>query len=199
MRVLALIFVVVALSAVSTHAAPVEYESTVAWWGKRGHAAEGNPVSGFALPVLSGDRMLGTLTLVFPRQSERGAFLQIPMAIYPSGDFKGKKVTTIIGINSQAFVGFVDDDRFLVYLNAKAPPPLPGMKAGTSVREALREARGTIHVRTDPASSSGIIVKPTRTEAAAPGLAERLRSQGLQPASLGEVLKECDAFMKGSR
>jgi len=181
----------------SAYAAPVEYESTIAWWGRRGNATEGNPTAGFALPVLSGDRMVGALSLVCPRQSERGAFLQIPMTVYPGGALQGKQVATIIGVNSQTFVGFVDDNRFLVYLNAKAPPPMPGMQAGTSVRGALQEAKGVIQIRTNPAGPSGVTIKPTRTEQAVPGLVETLRAQGLQPTGLSDALKACDAFMRG--
>jgi hypothetical protein len=181
----------------TTHAAPIEYETTSTWWTKRGIATEGNPIVAFALPALSGTQMLGLLTLVCPRQSKTGAFLEIPMTVYPGADLKGKRVGMIIGVNSQAFAGFVDDNRFLVYLNAPGAPPLPNMKPGTSVRAALVEAKGAINVRLDPARSSGVIVKPASLETKLPALADWLRGQGLQPTSLEQALKECDTFMKG--
>jgi len=182
----------------AAHAQPLEHQTTTTWWTKQGSAVEGNPVAAFALPVVNATRLLGVLTLICPRRSERGAFFEIPMTVYPGGALKGKKVGTIIGINSQAFAGFVDDTRFLVYLNAPPLPPVPGMKIGTSVRAALIEGKGEVRVTTDPARPSGVVIKPARLEQTLPALVDYLRGQGLSPITLGEAIKSCDAFMKGA-
>jgi hypothetical protein len=160
-----------AILATSASAAPIEYQTTANWWGKHGKATEGNPTVGFALPVLNGAKtMIGSLSLVCPRQSERGAFLQVPMTVYPDQVLQGKRVMTILGVNGYAFSGYVDNDRFLVYLNAPAPPPLPGMKPGKSVRAALLEGKGVMNITTDPARPSGITVKAAPLEQTLPAL-----------------------------
>lgn len=182
----------------AAQAQPTEYQTTTEWWGKRGRATEGNPSMGYALPVVSGGQLVAALTLVCPRQSERGAFLDIPMSLMGDTVLKGKRVQTILGVNSQAFAGYVDDNRFLIYLNTPQLPALPGMKSGTSVRAAMAESKGVIHIRLDPARPGGIIVRPARLDRTLPALIERLRGQGLQPANLDQVLKTCDAFMKGT-
>jgi hypothetical protein len=88
---------------------------------------------------LRDDRMFAVLTIACPKQpAPRGAFLEIPKALLPLRQQEGMEVGTIVAINGEAFAGFVDRDRRLVYLHAPPlPPNVPGMKIGTSVRAAL--------------------------------------------------------------
>jgi hypothetical protein len=121
--------------------------------------------------------------------------------VLPLHQLDGKEVGTIVAINGEAFAGFVDRDRRLVYLDAlPLPPNVPGLKMGTSVRAALTSANGTLRISTDTRSHTGIVIKPTRAETSSPAAAElirHLRDQGLAPVDLSQAIGTCDAFMQG--
>ena len=148
--------------------APAEYRSTTVWWSAQGRIKEtGVPAMMFALPVIDTDRVRGGITLNCPQRSDLGPFLEIPKAVWPLGALEGKSVQTFIAVNGEAFMGFVDKDRWLIYLKA-APIVVepPGMKKGTTVRNALLAGKSRLSFGSGPSPS--IVLKATLDDDASP-------------------------------
>ena len=194
---------VLLLSGPTGLAAAIAYESTGMWWTRQTKAIEnGAPALGSALPVWSGDQMVGLLTIACTKDG-RGSYFEIPFKVFPQPGYDGKQLQMLLTINSKTFAAYVDRDRLLVYFNSPTLPPipkLPAMVPGKSVPDALLEGKGVIQVRTDSAAAeSGIIVRPTRAENASPATAQmmqRIRSQGLQPLALQDTIKACQAYLR---
>jgi len=193
-------FVAAALLAAAVpcaQAAPVEYDATNVWWSRQARSgSDPYVVLGFALPVLSGDRMVGVVNILCPRGSPRGAFLEVPMTVRPRPELQGKQVQVFVVVNGQTFAGHVDNNRFLVYFDdPPLPNDMPGVRAGKSVRAALSEKTDAIQVGLDPKGADAVTIRFNRPEPQAKVMFDNLRGQGLAPVSYDRIVRACDEFM----